>query len=117
MGRKLLILVALAALVAATAASAATGRHRGGSVVVSSATSELMPGVTYTREVDLTAAGPVVLDVVTAPQPDGTVYSLAPVLAHGTLGSTAKLTTMEKSLHAGATTVGIAGDYLNARGK
>ena len=76
-----------------------------------------MPGVTYTREVDLTAAGPVVLDIVTAPKPDGTVYSLAPVLSDSTLGGTATLTRMEKSLHAHATTVGVDGDFFNARGE
>ena len=76
-----------------------------------------MPGVTYTREVDMTAAGPVVLDIVTAPKPDGTVYSLAPVLSNGTLVRTAKLTRMEQGLHAGATTVGLDGDYFDARGE
>ena len=76
-----------------------------------------MPGVTYTREVDLTAAGPVVLDVVTAPKPDGTVYSLAPVLSNDTLGGTETLTRMEKGLRAHATTVGVDGDFFNARGE
>jgi len=75
-----------------------------------------MPGVTYTREVDLTAAGPVVLDIVTTPKPDGTVYSLAPVLSNGALLGTAKLTTMEKGLAAGATTVGLSGDYFATGG-
>jgi flagellar hook assembly protein FlgD len=114
--RKLFIVAALAALVATIAASAASSGHRGRSVVLSSATSELMPGVTYTREIDVTPAGPVVLDIVTAPKPDGTVYSLAPVLANGVLGGMAKLTQMEQSLHAGATTVGLDGDYFNTRG-
>lgn len=112
MGRKLVILAVLVALVGTTAASAARSL-----TVVSSQATELMPGVTYTREVDLTAAGPVVLDVVTAPKPDGTVYSLAPVLSNGTLGGTAKLTRMEQSLHAGATTVGLDGDFFNPRGE
>jgi hypothetical protein len=111
--RKLVIVGLLAALVATTAASAARGKP----AFLSSATTELMPGVMYTREVDLTAAGPVVLDVVTAPKPDGTVYSLAPVLSNNTLGGTSKLTTMEKSLHAGATTVGLDGDFFNASGE
>jgi hypothetical protein len=110
--RRLLILFVLAALVATTAASAARGRPR--QAVVSSTTIELMPGVTYTREVDMTAAGPVVLDVVTAPQPDGTVYSLAPVLSNSSLVRTATLTRMEKGLGGAATTVGIAGDYFDA---
>jgi flagellar hook assembly protein FlgD len=111
--RKVLIVGLLAALVATAAASAAQNRR----TVISSTTTELMPGVTYTREVDLTAAGPVVLDVVTAPKPDGTVYSLAPVLSNHTLGDTAKLTTMENAAHARATTVGIDGDFFNARGE
>jgi hypothetical protein len=110
--RKLPILVLLAALIATTAASAAHGN-----AVISSTTTELMPGVTYTREVQMTADGPVVLDIVTAPKPDGTVYSLAPVLSNATLGHTAKLTTMETRLHAGATTVGIAGDYFAPSGQ
>lgn len=75
-----------------------------------------MPGVTYTREVDVTAAGPVVLAVVTAPKPDGIVYSLTPVLSGGALGRPAKLTQMEQSLHASATTVGIDGDFLASGG-
>ncbi len=116
MVRKLLIVAVIAALVATTAASAASRKPRG-SAILSSATTELMPGVTYTREVDVTTAGPVVLDVVTAPKPDGTVYSLAPVLSNDTLGGTEKLTTMEKGLDAGATTVGLDGDYFNARGE
>ncbi len=109
--RRLLILAVLAALVVTTAASAARGRPR--HAIVSSTTSELMPGVTYTREVDMTAAGPVVLDVVTAPKPDGTVYSLAPVLSNSSLLRTATLTRMERGLDATATTVGIAGDYFD----
>ena len=85
--------------------------------MVSSTTTELLPGVTYTREVDITAAGPVVLDVVTAPKPDGTVYSLAPALSNRTLVGTAKLTTMEKGLDGAATTVGVAGDYFAPGGE
>ena len=76
-----------------------------------------MPGVTYTREVELTAAGPVVLHIVTAPKPHGAVYSLTPVLSNGTLVGTARLTTMEKGLHAGATTVGLDGDYFGTGGE
>ena len=113
--RKLLIVGLLAALAGTAGASAARGRLRH-AAVVSSSTTELMPGVTYTREVDLTAAGPVVLDVVTAPKPDGTVYSLAPVLSDFRPGGAATLTRMEKSLHGGATTVGVDGDYMAARG-
>jgi hypothetical protein len=110
--RKLLILAFLATLVSTAAASAARGRHSR-TRQVSLATSQLMPGVTYTREVDFTAAGPVVLDVVTMPQPDGTVYSLAPALSNDKLGGMEKLTHLEGRLDAGATTLGIDGDYFN----
>ena len=41
----------------------------------------LLPGVTYTKRVQFTPHGPVVLNVVTAPKPGG-LYSLAPVLSN-----------------------------------
>ncbi|MFL5958748.1 MAG: phosphodiester glycosidase family protein [Gaiellaceae bacterium] len=109
--RKLLTAVALATAVAFAAASAATGRS--GQVSVS--TSTLMPGVTYTREVDFTSRGPIVLDIVTAPRPDGTVYSLAPALSNDSLRGTEKLTQLESRVAAGSTTVAIDGDYFDRR--
>jgi hypothetical protein len=107
--RKLLIVAALAVLVAVAAASAAIGR----SSQESSVTSLLMPGVTYTREVDFTSRGPIVLDVVTAPQPDGPLYSLAPALSNNQLRGREALTNLEGRVAAGATTVAIDGDYFN----
>jgi len=112
--RKLLIAVVLALLVSAAAASAALARHSR-TWQVSISTTQLLPGVTYTREVDFTPAGPLVLDVVTMPKPDGTVYSLAPVLSNESLAGTEKLTHIEQRLDTGATTVGIDGDYFNSR--
>lgn len=114
--RKLLIVAALAALVSTAAASAATAVH-GRSEQVSVSTTQLLPGVTYKREVDLTPAGPVVLDVVTMPKPDGTVYSLAPVLSNESLGGTEKLTHIERRLSSTGTTLAIDGDYFDARTK
>jgi len=110
--RKLLIAAVLATLVSTTVASAA-GRRHVHSQQVSISTTQLMPGVTYTREVDFTAAGPVVLDVVTIPKPDGTVYSLAPVLSNETLTGTETLTHIEQRVGSAATTVGIDGDYFS----
>jgi flagellar hook assembly protein FlgD len=72
----------------------------------------LMPGVTYTKRVQFTPHGPVVLNVVTAPKPGG-LYSLAPVLSNETLVGREKLTDMQKRLSATATTVGVNGDYFN----
>jgi hypothetical protein len=107
--RKLLILAATAALVATAVASAASGRAAQESV----STSTLMPGVAFSREVDFTSRGPIVLDVVTAPKPDGTVYSLQPELSNDSLRGTEKLTQLQTRLAGGATTVGIDGDYFS----
>jgi hypothetical protein len=112
--RKVLIAAVLALLVSAAAASAASSRH-GGTRQLAVTTTQLLPGVTYTREVDFTPAGPLVLDVVTMPKPDGTVYSLAPVLSNESLAGTEKLTQIEQRLDTSATTVGIDGDYFNSR--
>ncbi|HZT84183.1 MAG TPA: phosphodiester glycosidase family protein [Gaiellaceae bacterium] len=105
---KLLPAVGLAAAVVSVVASAATGRSTQESV----STSLLMPGVTYTREVDFTSRGPIVLDVVTAPKPDGELYSLAPALSNGSLTGVEALTRLESRAAAGATTVAVDGDYF-----
>jgi hypothetical protein len=98
--RKLLIGVALAAIGVSLVASAATGRSQQQSVT----SSLLLPGVTYTREVDFTSRGPIVLDVVTAPKPDGKVYSLAPALSNNQLRGKESLTRLEKRVAGNATT-------------
>ena len=72
----------------------------------------LMPGVTYTKRVQFTPHGPVVLNVVTAPRPGG-LYSLSPVLSNETLLGREKLTDMQKRLSAATTTVGVNADYFN----
>ena len=111
--RRSFIAVALGALIAASVVSAATGsprRPRQASV----STSLLMPGVTYTREVDFTSRGPIVLDVVTAPRPDGEVYSLAPALSNDVLTGTEPLTSLDSRVAGGATSVAIDGDYFDS---
>ena len=108
--RKLFIVV-LAGLIAATVATAATGRAQQQSV----STSVLMPGVTYTREVDFTSRGPIILDIVTTPKPDGTVYSLEPALSNDVLRGTEKLTRLEQRVAHHGTTVAIDGDYFDNR--
>jgi hypothetical protein len=104
--RKLLIAAALAGL-AALPAGAAPGTR-----VETAAPTLLMPGVTYERNVEFTPHGPVVLDVVTAPRPDGSLYSLAPALSNGALVATQKLTDMEKDVAAASTVVGVNGDFF-----
>jgi hypothetical protein len=73
-----------------------------------------MPGVTYQRKVEFTAHGPVVLDVVTAPKPDGTLYTLAPQLSNNAIVATEKLTDMEKETSAASTSVAVNGDFFAA---
>jgi hypothetical protein len=111
---KLFIVVALAALLVSALASAATGSSRRSSQE-SVSTSTLMPGVTYRREVDFTSRGPIVLDVVTAPKPDGAVYSLAPALSNDMLRGTEQLTRLQARTAGGATTVAIDADYFNRK--
>ena len=105
----------LVAGVAFAVASAAVGSAQRSSQE-SVTTSALMPGVTYTREVDFTLRGPVVLDVVTAPKPDGTVYSLAPALSNNQLRGKESLTKLDSRVAGGATTVAIDGDDFDSSG-
>jgi hypothetical protein len=109
--RKLLILVAAAGTLAvpADAARRATAQQ-----IVSQQL--LMPGVTYQRQVQFTSRGPVVLDVVTAPKPDGSLYTLGPALAHGVLFGTEPLTGIEKDASGAATVVGVNGDFFTGSG-
>ena len=107
--RKLFIGVVLAVVVSAVVASAAIGRSGADSVT----TLLLMPGVTYTREVDFTSRGPVVLDVLIAPKPDGQTYALAPALSNDALRGKETLTHLGSRVARGATTVAIDGDYFD----
>jgi hypothetical protein len=74
----------------------------------------LMPGVTYERQVEFTPHGPVVLDVVTAPRPDGALYTLAPALSNNAITGTEALTQIEKNVSASSTAVGVNGDFFVA---
>ncbi len=109
--RKLLLTVVLAAAFVSVLASAATGRSSQESV----STSTLMPGVTYSRVVDFTSRGPIVLDVVTAPKPTGALYSLVPALSNDLLVGKETLTHLSSRVAGGAATVAIDGDYFNRR--
>ena len=111
MVRKLLILVAVAGALAVPADAA----HRKASQKIVSQ-QLLMPGVTYQRQVQFTSRGPVVLDVVIAPKPDGSLYTLGPGLAHAALLGTEPLTGIEKDASGAATVVGVNGDFFAANG-
>jgi flagellar hook assembly protein FlgD len=72
----------------------------------------LMPGVTYTKRVQFTPHGPVVLNVITAPKPGG-LYSLQPVLSNESILGREKVTDMERRMSASATVAGVNGDLFN----
>ncbi len=77
-----------------------------------SASALLMPGVTYTKRVQFTPHGPVVLNVITAPKPGG-AYSLQPVLSNESIVGREKVTDMQKRMSASATVAGVNGDLFN----
>src|SRR6188508_3834042 len=72
----------------------------------------LMPGVTYSKRVQFTPHGPVVLNVITAPKPGG-LYSLQPVLSNESIVGREKVTSMQRRLSATATVAGVNGDLFN----
>ena len=108
---KVLIAVVLAGLVALPASASPSERGSATKIVTQSL---LMPGVSYQRQVEYTPHGPVVLDVVTAPRPDGALYSLGTALSNNAIVGTEKLTDIEKEASGSATVVGVNGDFFAA---
>jgi hypothetical protein len=72
----------------------------------------LMPGVTYTRQVEFTPHGPEVLHVLTAPKPGG-LYSLTPLLSNDAIIGRETVTSMQKRASSTATVAGVNGDLFN----
>lgn len=75
-------------------------------------TSELMPGVTYTRDVREIGGARTVLHIVVGPKPGG-LYDLQPVLSNGTIAGRETVTSMQRRLSSKATVVGVNADYFN----
>ena len=90
---------------AAVAAPAAAAPIRG---------QTLMPGVVYSKQVEFTPHGPVVLNVVAAPRPTG-LYSMRAALSNGAVQGRERLTDMESGISATSTTVGVNGDFFDTR--
>src|SRR5207247_6666302 len=74
---------------------------------------ELLPGLSFERQVQFTRHGPVAINVLTGPRPGG-LWSLAPVLSNDAIPGTERLTALEQRLAPGATVAGISGDLFNA---
>jgi hypothetical protein len=100
MSRKLPIAVLAALIVASPAAARPV---------------QLMPGVTYDRVLRWTSAGPVTMNVITAPKPGG-LYSLTPLLSNGTIVGRETVSSMERNASAQMTTAGVNGDFFNWTG-
>ncbi len=99
-------------LFAATCVVACAATASAGAALRQSApVTQLMPGVSYQRQVTFTPRGPVVLNVVTGPRPGG-LYALKPVLSNNALIGRARLTDMEKGVSTQATAVGVNGDLF-----
>ncbi len=77
---------------------------------------ELMPGVTYEKQVVFTLHGPVGINVLTAPRPGG-LYSLQPVLSNEYVQGAEKLTALEQRISGATTTAGVNGDITAAGGR
>jgi hypothetical protein len=75
-------------------------------------TQVLMPGVSYSRQVQFTAHGPVAIHVLTAPRPGGN-YALKPILSNGAILGRERVTSMQKNVSGSATVAGVNGDLFN----
>ncbi len=102
MGRKVVLIALLAAGAFAVPAHAQP--------------TELMPGVTYEKQVRFTSHGPVGVNVLTAPRPGG-LLSLQPVLSNELIPGTEKLTAIEQRLSGSLTTAGVNGDVTAGGGR
>ncbi len=100
MVRRSLVLAAFAALVLPSVAEAQP--------------QTLMPGVTYSRVVQFTPHGPVVINVLTSPRPTG-LWGLHPVLAGGIVQGRRTLTAIQKTISTDATVAGTNGDLFNLK--
>ena len=76
----------------------------------------LMPGVTYSNDVQFTPRGPISLHVITAPRPGG-LYTLRPALSNSVILGREKLTAIEKKLSPAATVAGVNGDRFAVGGE
>src|SRR5256714_840650 len=76
---------------------------------------QVMPGVAYERVLRWTAAGPLVMYVVSAPKPQG-LYRLMPLLSNGTIVGRETVTQMERDASAQMTTIGVNGDFFSWSG-
>jgi hypothetical protein len=66
----------------------------------------------YSRQIEFTAHGPVVVHVISAPKPTG-LYALKPVLSNNAILGRERVTSMQKRVSAEATVAGLNGDLFS----
>jgi hypothetical protein len=71
-----------------------------------------MPGVIYSRQVEFTAHGPVVMHVLAAPKPTG-LYAVKPLLSNNAILGRERVTSMQRRVSAEATVAGVNGDLFS----
>ncbi|MEN3311575.1 MAG: hypothetical protein V7645_904 [Actinomycetota bacterium] len=72
----------------------------------------LLPGVVFSRQVEFTGHGPVVINVISAPKPTG-LYALRPVLSNNAILGRERVTSMQKRVSTEATVAGVNGDLFS----
>jgi Phosphodiester glycosidase len=75
----------------------------------------LMPGVVYSRQVEFTSHGPIVVHVISAPKPVGSLYQLKPVLSNNAIIGRERVTSIQRSVSTAATVAGVNGDLFSWR--
>jgi hypothetical protein len=73
---------------------------------------QLMPGVIYSRQLEFTAHGPVVMHVISAPKPVG-LYALKPLLSNNAILGRERVTLMQRRVSGEATVAGVNGDLFS----
>jgi Phosphodiester glycosidase len=101
--RRAVISVLCAASIAVPAAAHAATPIRG---------QILMPGVVYSRQVEFTAHGPVVINVIAGPRPTG-LYALEPILSNNAVTGRERVTAMQRRVSGDATVAGVNGDLFS----
>jgi hypothetical protein len=101
--RKAVICVLFAGVFVAPAPAAAAIPIRG---------QVLLPGVVYSRQIEFTSHGPVVMHVISAPKPTG-LYALRPILSNDAIIGRERVTSMQRRVSTEATVAGVNGDLFS----
>jgi hypothetical protein len=72
----------------------------------------LLPGVVYSRQLEFTLHGPVVMHVISMPKPTG-LYALKTILSNNAILGRERVTSMQKRVSADATVAGVNADLFS----